>query len=192
MISHEQAQQMIECYGADLARWPCDDKESIANFIANDAILSEALLVATQLDQKINEALTTTEPEWSLEAKNTLITKILSPIKEQERLQSQTIQKSTWAALIEWAKSLITGPTFPTAVAMLMLLSVLALQNMEERTLTPSFDPVYSTAELDEWLIFEDLASSYEPLPELSFGETVVPESAEADIYSSYDGFLFL
>jgi len=192
MISRKQVQQMIESYGADLARWPCDDRENVAKFIANDAALSEELLVAAQLDQKVNEFLATTEPEWSLAAKDKLITKTLSPIKERERLQPQTIQKSTWAALIERVKSSITTPIFPTAVAMLMLLSVLTLQNTEVSSHIPNVNAMYSSTELDEWLVFEGLASSYEPLAELNLAESLTPENAEAESYSNDDVFLLL
>ena len=81
MINHEQIQQMIECYGADIARWPCEDKKVVASFIENDATLSAELAIARQLDQSISESLAIAEPKWSVIGEKQLTEKILRKLK---------------------------------------------------------------------------------------------------------------
>jgi hypothetical protein len=178
MINRQQIEKMIDCYGADLARWPCEDKNAIADFIENDSALSESLFMARQIDQSATESIVSAEVEWLPVAENRLLDIIIQQSAQPSVGQKES--ESTWRrrfeALLECVQSSMTKPLLPVGIATVVLLLFVVQLNLEERPPIKDLAASYSTAELEDWLVFEGLASD-ESLAELDLDEPLIFEN---------------
>ncbi len=193
MINRGQVEEMIDCYGADLARWPCENKKAIADFIANDSGLSEAFFAAQQLDQSVNELLVQEALEWSSVAESKLREKINTGLAGTHVSQNSTTWQQKLAALLEPIKESIMRPLLPTGMAALVIILVVFQLNFKGEEFVHDSASTYSVAELDDWLIVEGLASGQELLAEQDLlADAVLFENEEEIDSLSSEAIYFL
>ncbi|GEM_PF-2500556 len=188
MINREQILEMLNCYGANLAQWPCDDKDAITTVIENDAMLSEAFLAARQLDQSVTELFELSEPAWPEQAENRLSERIIQQLGSAKKSQRKIAFWARWNWLAGWEKRLVITPALPVGMAVLVLLAVVQLDFKNSEQPLKNSQSSYSMAELDEWLIFEGLKIGDELLAEREPDDLSILEGAELE--SSLDSEL--
>lgn len=188
MINHEQIKKMLDCYGADLGRWPGADKRALAKFIEDDKRLSDEQADARLFDLAIRESLESFEPEWPLQDEKRLSEKIINRVDRTERTQSEISRWQGWFKAILDHKALSTIPALSVALVLFVFVVAIQVGLQNEQPLDNS---VYSMAELDDWLVFEGIAID----PELSVGsdlyelaifengDEVQDDSIEPEIY---------
>ena len=166
---------MIEGYGADLERWPCGESKEIAAFIESDAELAAALFIAQQIDQSVTESLVSAEVEWSPAAENRLLERIARQSSEVGKTQNKSTRRGRLVELFEQVILSMTKPLFPVGIATAVLLLFVIQLNLQDKQFISEPTLSYSTAELDDWLVFEGITAD-ESLAELDLGEPIIFE----------------
>jgi hypothetical protein len=182
MINCEQIQEMIDCYGANLDRWPCAEKKAIAIAIENDASLSNAFLKAKRLDRSINEQLELSKSEWMENAEKKLSEKIIQQLDFSREAKSEAI----WWSKLSWLAGRVrcykTVPVVPAAVAVLVLLATVQLNFQDNEQLPENSNFSYTVAELDEWLVFEGLETELISVAQQNSDELTTSETQEIEL----------
>ncbi len=178
MINREQIKKMLDCYGADLERWPCTEKRALAKFIENDTKLSEEQADIRLFDQTVRESLESFEPEWSVRAENRLSEKIINLVSKPEDSQPEMSWWHGWFKLVQDYEALRAIPVLPVGIAVLAFVVAIQMGLQNEQ---PLDNNLYSTAELDAWLIFEGIADDPELSVEPDLYELAVFENEEVE-----------
>lgn len=133
MLSHERFSDLLDAYGADLARWPPLEAEAAGQLLAGSPSARQALASARALDQALDWPLPTLAGTASLRQR---ILDRLPPTRQpswRERLQA------LWSELGGWR---LTAPAMAMALMVGVSLGV-ALDEM------PESDELLSLAQLD-------------------------------------------